>query len=65
MENLASLLGITPEALLTILVVGAVLLVVLFVLRMMFKVTARVLRLGCLLIILVVGALFAFLWLGI
>ncbi len=65
MENLASLLGITPEALLTILVVGAVLLVVLFVLRMMFKVTARVLRLGCLLIILVVGALFAFFWLGI
>lgn len=64
MENLASLLSITPEALLTILVVGAVLLVVLFVLRMMFKVTTRIFRLGCLLIILVVGALFAFFWLG-
>jgi hypothetical protein len=64
MESLASLLGITPEALLTILVVGGVLLVVLFVLRMAFKMTARLLRLGCLLIILVVGAIFAFSWLG-
>lgn len=60
MESLAQAIGISVAELTQLLVLGGVLLVGLFLLRAALKLTATLFRLGCLGILFIVAAIYAF-----
>ena len=64
METLAQLLGLDPDQLTFILGVAVFLVIILVVLRIMRKITAALMRIGCFGLIVVVGGLYVFNVLG-
>lgn len=58
MEALAELLGLTAAGLTQLIILGAILLVALLVLRVIFRLTATLFRVGCFGILLIVAAVF-------
>ena len=59
MNDLAALLGLDPAQLTTILTITAIVVVVLFVLRAIKKITGFILRLGCLGLLVLIGGYIA------
>ncbi len=60
MESLAQLIGVTTGELTQLLILGAVLLVGLFLLRAALKLTATLFRFGCLGVLLIIAAIYAY-----
>ena len=59
MDALSELIGLTSQELIQLVIVGIILLVGLFILRAAFKLTATLLRLGCIGIVIIVALMFA------
>jgi len=58
MESIAQLIGLSVAELTQLLMLAAVLLVGLFILRAVMKLTAAIFRMGCLAILFIVAAVF-------
>lgn len=58
MEQIAQIIGLTAAELTQLVILAGVLLVGLFVLRIMLKLTAALMRIGCIGIVLIVAAVF-------
>lgn len=58
MDSIAQLIGLTGAELIQLLGVAIALLIGLFLLRLAFKLTASLIRIGCIGIFLIVGVLF-------
>ena len=64
MESLLASLGLTMGELIGIAILAAALLVGLFLLRMLFRLTKNLFRLGCFVILLLVAAVFVLRFVG-
>jgi hypothetical protein len=58
MDVLAELLGLLPGELMQLIILGIVLFVGLILVRVLFRLTATLFRLGCFFILLIVGGVF-------
>lgn len=65
MDAIAELLGITTAQLTTLAIAGAALVVAWYVLKTVMKIATRVFAIGCLGLLVVVGALYAIFVLGV